>query len=406
MSQYVTTPDGTRHKFPNEATPEQIKAALSGYSAQGDTSGGRPILIPPQEGYPQPRAMTATNPFISRGLELLPSAGGYAGGFLGSVGGPAGMIGGAAAGGALGEGMRQAIGGGQFSPLAIGGRGLEQGALEATGLGLAKGAGALARPVMKRALGAGKAILSEFPDVVETALKRGLPVSEAGLAKAKALRQASADALSELLNDAKASGKTFKTKQITGEVRKLLRSEVLPDKEKLRIAQQLMDFVSDKGSQVGTKGRFPVYKQIDPVLLNEIKQFYQARARSVYRAGRMGGLTLAQENRGLFSKALASGARKQLETIPGVAARDAETQSLIGAQRAVADATMRPPRPFEIHKPGTYPIANSPQVMSKVALTLNSPMFKSLLRQSPRAAAALITELIHTDQPDQTGVAP
>ncbi len=390
MSQYVTTPDGRRHIFPNEATPAQIKAALASYAAP-DT--GKPIMVPAPMGLSQPKAMVATNPFISYGLRALPTIGGAVGGFLGSELGP-GAIGTAAVGGSAGEGIRQAIlnqGYGQpISPLAIGGRGVEQGAYEVTGFGLARGAGALAKPVMRRALGVGKTLLSNFPDAVETALSKGIPVSTQGVAKAKALRQASGQALSDLLIRARNAGTTFRMADITRQVKVLLRSKVLPERDKDRILRQVVEFAVQRS------------QKIDPVLLNEIKRFYQARASSVYRAGRAGALTLAQENRGLFSRALARGAREQLETIPGVAERNVETQSLIGAQRAVSEAVMRPPRPFEIHKPGSYPIANNPYVVSRVALTLNSPMFRSLLRQSPRAAAALMMELVHVDEPDVT----
>lgn len=386
MSQIVTTPDGQRHVFPDGATPAQIKAALASYG---------PPASPASSGYapPQIRPPMSLAPLAARSAQLLPSAGGFVGGLAGGGEGPL-SIGGASIGGGLGEGARQLLTGEPFSPAAIGIRGAEQGAYQAVGGTLAKGAGMLARPVMRRALGVGKTILSNFPDAVETALSKGIPVSEGGAAKAMALRRESSQALGDLLAKEGAGGRKFNTAAVAEPVLKLLKSNVLPKADKTRIAGQLVRFLDEQGAEVS------------PALLKQIKQFYQARASSAYRAGRAGALSIAQENRGLFSKALASGARQQLETIPGVAAREGQTQSLIGAERAVKEAVMRPPRPFEIHKPGTYPIANNPYVLSRVALTVNSPHFRALAKQSPRLAAAIVSQMIYTDQPDATSVYP
>lgn len=384
MSQIVTTPDGQRHIFPNEATPDQIKSAIARYSAQP----------------PGPPQMSATsNPFSmyqanmkDRAIGLLPTAGGLVGGIAGApFGGFAGAVGGAAAGGALGEGAREALSGEPISPLRVGGGGLEQGAYEALGQGLARGAGAVARPIMRRALGVGKRILSSFPDVTETVLSRGIPASAGGAAKAQALREASTRALDVLLANAKASGTSFDTRNVTQYATKLLRSKALPDKEAGQIVKQLVDFQAEQG------------RKIDPVLLKEIKQFYQARARKLYSASRAGIPTLAQENRGAFSKAIAKGAQEQLERIPGVARQEATTQSLMGAERAVKEAVQRPPRPFEVHKPGTYPIPliMGSHAMSRYAIFLNSTLFKTVLRQSPRAAAAMLLDL-GSAEPDAT----
>lgn len=389
MSQIVTTPDGKRHKFPDAASQDQIKTALASYVSRETAS----VAVAP------PTAMSAARSPVGdlsdragRALDLLPDAGGFVGGLVGKAAGPAARVVSpalASVGGAVGEGARQLVSGEPMSLERIGQSAATQGAYEAAGGALAKGAGAVARPIMRRAMGVGKTILSSFPDAVETALEKGISVSKSGAAKAAGLRQESSEALTDLLLDAKATGKTFSTADITKHVRSLLGSKVLPEKDKERIMGQLIDFVRDKGSKV------------DPVLLKEIKQFYQNRATAVYKAGQKGIPTLAQENRALFSKELARGAREQLETIPGVAARESETQSLIGTQRAVADAVMRPPQAFDLSKPGTYPVSNSPQFLSRVALLLNSPKFQALLRQSPRAAGAAIVQLMHAEGPDR-----
>ena len=89
--------------------------------------------------------------------------------------------------------------------------------------------------------------------------------------------------------------------------------------------------------------------------------------------------------------------------IPGAMAMENRTQALMGAERALTKAVKRPPSPFELHKPGTYPILNNPSVQSHVAIILANPRFHLLMRQSPRAAAALISEMMQSAQPDATG---
>lgn len=360
--------------------------ALAWQAAMGALPGGTP-------GGPG-----VTAPSRERVLSTLPSVGGFVGGLAGIIGGlgpgsvPLG-IGGAAAGGAAGEAAREALSGQELDPGRIATTGAVEGGLQAVGGLLAKGAGAVAGPMMRRALGTGKAIMSEFPDVAETALKRGIPVSAGGAAKAKALREGSAEALQSLLSETMASGKMLNTRAVTKHVRTLLRSNVIPEREKSAIVTELVEFLGDKSAR------------IDPLLLREVKQYYQNKAASAYRAARIGGMSEAQAPRAAFAKALARGAREQLETIPGVARQEANTQSLIGVERAVRNAVTRPPRPFELNRPGTYPLplVGSPHVLSRVALTMNSPMFKSLLRQSPRAAAALVQDLMETAEPDALG---
>jgi hypothetical protein len=330
----------------------------------------------------------------TRAVENLPTIGGIAGGLLGgAVGGPAGpftAVGGAAAGGELGYAAQRFLQGERPTVGGIAGAGAGQGALELGGLGLGALAGTAARPLMRRALGAGKAVQKSFPDVAETALRQGLAVSQGGVAKANALREASAKALNDLLTQARTRGTMLNTRSVTQPVRALLRSNVIPDEEKAQIAEKLVRFLSDKTARM------------DPLLLKEIKQFYQNRAAQAYRGLEAGGMPEALGPTQAFSKAIAQGARQQLETIPGVAGREATTRSLIGAQKALEAAVARRPRAITLHQPGTYlgPILGGQNTLSRVALMLNSPYFKTLLRQSPRAAAAAL--LTHTDQPDQT----
>jgi len=374
------------------ATDEQIAQYLASKRAQGidvyvdrsefqSASGITPTASQGQ--------LTRTPPRV---LGYLPAIGGAVGGLGGGVaGGPLGAIAGAGIGGAWGEGQRQSLSHVPMNAGRIAGQGAIQGGLEVAGGGLAVGAGRLAGGMMRRALGVGRAAPGDaFGDVAKTALERGIGVSPRGVAKATRLREESSQALYDMLNQARASGTRLNTRQVTKHVRDLLRSNVIPSEEKDQIMRKLVSFLGDKTARM------------DPVLLKEIKQFYQNRASSAYSA--VGGMTEAQAPGVAFSEQLARGAQTQLERIPGVGAREAQTQGLIGTERAVEKAFKRPPRALELHKPGSWPapFLNSPRAVSNYALFLNHPWFKQFLRQNPRAAAALIVDMTHADQPDAT----
>lgn len=388
MSQFVTTPDGKRHIFPDSASKEQIAKALSTYTKpQAAGFGGFPSAANPYN------PAGALDQLRSRSMELLPTAGGMAGGLLGSVGGFPGAVAGAGVGGAAGEAAKQYLSGKQISPLSVGGSGLEQAAYEAGGRVLVGGATKLAGHLMKGALRPGT-LLRKFPDVIETALSERIPVSSTGAEKAKALRVASSKQLYGLLGKAKTAGQTFKTSDVIRHAQDLLNDPVLPSDAKTQIARELEQFIADKGVSV------------DPVLLKGIKRYAQANARPVYNAATSGD-AIAQANRARFYAALGLGAKEQLETIPGVASAEARTKSLIGAQRATARAEMRSPNRLRLIEPTTYPILDAltgPNSASHVAIWMSSPWFKKIAAQSPRLAMA-IAEQMTTAQPDVSGVA-
>jgi hypothetical protein len=325
---------------------------------------------------------------------LIPAAGGAVGGTAGFfLGGPPGAYQGAVLGGAGGEGIRQAVLKQKPSLRRMAHEGAVQGLFEIGGQGLSAGARVAGKSVMKGALRASKSLQSSFPDPTETVMSNRLMANAKGAAKATALREGSSQKLMDLLNSSNSAGKTFRTADVTRDVRAMLRDPVLPSGEKARIMGQLKGFLQDQG------------KKIDPPLLKEIKQFYQNRAATVYRAAKTGAPTVAQENRAAFSAAIAKGAKNQLETIPGVAGREAQTQSLIGAERAVTDASMRPPPSLNVLHPGTYPLLRSlsgPGAQSRLALFLTHPAIQELLHQSPRALFAFLDSV----SPDATDVTP
>lgn len=413
MSQIVVTPDGKRHVFPDGASPEQIKAALAGYAKPGANWLSAPLPQPTMAGGgPEPTSAVVgevVSPEVfwsgvkGRGLGLLPTAGGMAGGLvggaLGAPGGPvgvaAGAIAGATVGGAAGEAARQGLSGAPLSAGGIASQGAQQGAYEAIGGAIGAGAGRLAKPVMRRALGVGKTLLRDFPNAVETTIAKGIPVTSGGVAKAVGLRRESSEALQSLLREAEATGVTFRAEDLVRNANELLASKVLPTADKARIAKQVDAFLAQHGGA-----------DLSPTLVKQLKQFYQTRAKSIYRGSKTGVPTLAQQNRALFSGNVATGAKQALETIPGVAQREATTQSLIGAEKAVSDAFMRPAPQLSLMHPRTWPVVGtlgSPAVTSHAALMLASPWFRNLARQSPRAAAALLSQLGAQDSTSQEG---
>lgn len=431
MSQYVTTPDGKRHKFPDEASPEQIKAALSGAAL-----GGKPILIPPSESYPEPRAMKATSPFISRGLEMLPYAGGYAGGFLGSVGGPPGMVGGATLGGSIGESMKQGIEGKQFSPLAIGGRGLEQGLWELSGLGLAKGAGKLAAPLMQHSLGIVSSLAKRFrmtPEAIAKAvLSERYPITLAGEQTAKAATESAINARNAVirstggnisakglarvaLRDAEESlgrpltqaerGKLVSTVQAEADAILTGRTHGAVPKAGLgRPAQPASTMLNQFGQPaLPAQPAIPsAPSRYSPWEVEQIKEVAAKNARPAYRADQA-GLGIAADP--TLSKQLAGAARARINKIPGMKERNVRLKSLSAAQQAVSDALMKTSG-GTLNVGHIGPLSLGVKLPRKktadLALLLANPRFQRLLKRSPRAGAALIQQMVHTAEPDQT----
>jgi hypothetical protein len=153
---------------------------------------------------PAPAATEPGPDVIDRLLSLLPTAGGIAGGVAGGIGGTVGglgvggvpgAIGGATLGGAFGESVRQLANRARgdeapSTPLdaakAIATEGGLQGVAEGVGSavtsGVMKGARAVYRGYLKPSLAARN--VGKAPEIVETALREGIPVTKGGEAKA------------------------------------------------------------------------------------------------------------------------------------------------------------------------------------------------------------------------------
>lgn len=364
------------------------RAEVSAVRNSVPTESGNPF----QRGY-NPGPTRAQESGVGADLSILPAAGGFLGGLAGGGEGPL-AVGGATIGGGAGEGARQLFSGEPFSAKRIGLEAAGQGGAQAVGGLLAKGAGALAKPLMRRALAVGRS-LPGFSNTAETALQEGITASKGGLAKAQSLGEQSAQSLETMLAEARATGKTLNTRRVLQPVRNLLRSNVIPDEDKAAIMRKLVSFLGDKTAR------------IDPLVLQEIKQYWGQRAKAIYAPAGRRLSNAAKLAVAPFETALTTGSRQQLETIPGVASQNLRTQNLMGVERAVERAVTRHPGAIELHKPGSYlgPVLGGSHALSRAALMLNSPLFKAVLRQSPRAAAAMIYD-IGQSEPDQTSVSP
>lgn len=358
-------------------------------------------------GSPEPRRplmVGSGSPIGGLVTEHLPMIGGVLGGIGGGIAGaPAGpwaayggAVGGAGLGGAAGEAIKEVAQGDPLSGEKIVREGAWQGGSEAAGGAIARGANALARPIMRRALGVGKSIMKDFPDAVETTLKDKILATKSvlgGAGKATRLREESADALWSLLRGAK--GTKLKTADVTAEVRRLFAKPEIPTKVKAEIASQLSDFLKQHG------------KTVEPSTLKAIKTLYQQTSKAAMSAEKTSGPSLALSSQKLFARKLAKGAKTTLEQIPGVAEREARTQSLIGAERAVKDAVMKPPPALDLHRPGSWPVVGtltSPAVKSGVAVILADPTFQAAMRQSPRAAIEYMRRIALSAESDATAV--
>lgn len=384
------------------------------YADFSDSSGGKPIIIPPSQGYPEPKLMKATNPLISRGLELLPAAGGLAGGLLGSELGP-GAIGTAGLGGAAGEAIRQGIlnqgYGKPVSPLGIAGQGLGQAAAEATGFGLAKLAGAAARPLMRKSLGVVSTLAKRFrttPEAIaDIVLKERLPVTMAGERKVQEMGYAARGARNATIKN---TGGTITADKLA--------SVAIKDAERsvgrpltINERRSLISTVQSEADAIltgRTHGAVPKTvpgqaSQYSPWETEQIKEVAAKNARPAYRADQAAASVAADP---ALSKQIAAAARARLNKIPGITDQNARIKELMAAQQAIGGAVAKASggwTPLHVG-PVSVGLKLPREKTGNLALTLTSPRFQKLLRQSPRAAAELIVQLIHSDQPDQTGV--
>jgi hypothetical protein len=374
---------------------------------------------------------------IAEGADVLPSVGGAVGGVLGGAGGTVagvgfggvpGAMGGAALGGAGGElarqGIRTAVGAGPLSlsdaAKGVAGEAAMQGALEGAGGLAVKGAGMVARPLMENAIRPAIGVAKEFPNIVETAIRERLPVGKI-LPGAKSGSQLAGEALGEASQALKARlqkfgmlGVKFDASQVTaGEL-----ADVLSDISKQPVGDAEAQKIADMTKEFLARHSGP----LNPMQLKELKSAAQDIASPIYEAMYRGDPVGAEASTiAKFNSAIASGAKKGLETLPGVGQLEGRTQELIGAQRAIRQAELRrmslmaesvssaagivgslvsPDRndlPSDVKRGVTAWLVTrglmSPKSTSRAALALTRPQVQALFRQFPRLAYAVVHDM-------------
>lgn len=263
----------------------------------------------------------------------------------GAVGGPVGAAAGGAGGRAL-QSMAEQVESGNvptFEDL-IGGtgkalkEGATQGAVQAAGAGLAKSGGAVLRPIGRalysKALAPSKAIVQEFPDVVETGIREGFNVTPKGAAAAEraAIESGQAARATVQASPAAQSGVRLKTGAVLDGLDPLRQSaRSLPE---ANVAQEAIDAFEANVLKSHPKG-FTAEELLD------FKQAADRTGRAAHKAAQVGNLQAGPAAE--MNKAVADRARAVLnENVPGVRDINARTRSLMGVERALDDAMTRP----------------------------------------------------------------
>jgi hypothetical protein len=279
--------------------------------------------------------------------ENLPVIGGVLGGIVGSAIPGAGTVIGGSLGATLGGGLGAAgramsrSTAGAPEPTAgelatdIGAAGAREGVTAAIGGGLVKGAGAVGRGLYRRALGPSRAVLEEFPDVVETGIRHGFNVTPKGAARAEAAGMASGRAAREVVRSSPAAAQGVRLKT----------DEVLTGLDRLRAAASKSPTANKGIAQIDAfadevRASHPQGFNAEGLL--DLKQGADKAGRAAHRAADVGGNmdagAIAEMN-----KAIADRARGVLnEQIPGIRPINARTQSLMGVRTAIDEATARP----------------------------------------------------------------
>jgi hypothetical protein len=418
----VRGPDGVVHQFPADATDAEISNALS---APPVTARGKPA-----------RSWT------DLAVDTLPAAAGTLGGIVGGIGGTVagmgvggvpGAVGGAALGGAAGEALKQLINRarGAEAPATpfdaakgIATQGAVQGASEAAGAGLMKGASMAAHGLMDFAIRPAPTLAEDFGDIAGTALKERLPVgnvlpgAKKGSQITKAALRDSAQTTRALVKGAEDAGTTFSAQDIAKPVTDLaanIAKQPISESETRQLSRMFMDYIRENPAQ------------LTPTTVKDMKQAAQRIAKPIFRAINAGNPVPAGESlKASFNKAIADGAKDALETIPGVGASEARTQGLIGATKAIRRAEVRRmPLVAEIATPtaaamvgGAHGLMSSdvsgategagrgitaamllrallsPRSTSRMALGLTEPAIQQVIRQMPRGAVYALLDQV------------
>ena len=418
----VTAPDGRVLRLTGDSPPtqEELVAIFS------DVAPGAMRSAAAAQGLAAARA-AASSWLGDTATSALPALGGAVGGVLGfGAGAIPGAMAGAAVGGAGGEAWRQNINrvrgagapdtsGGAASDIA--GAALQEGVVEGLGHGVGKVALGGGRALMENAIRTPIGMQRGFPNVVDTAIRERVPVgprmfgAKKGSEIAGDLLIEESVAVKALLDKATAGGTNFASAKVAQPVVDLFREigkESLTKKQEKRLTKMIEGFLEDHPGP------------LSPRAVQDLKQSAQAFAEGIYKARAAGTHVPARSAlRARFEEKLAEGARKAMETIPGVGEKEARKQALIGLERALSQAELRrlsrqaetvtlgasvlggllagnESLPEGLRKAaliyGTTRLAMSPRSLSRAGLVLTQKQVRGLLRQFPRLALYVLAE--------------
>lgn len=364
MPRRVKGPDGIVHNFPDDATDQEISRALG--------------AIPQTNQQQVPTAKTWTDTAI----DALPMVGGAIGGLMAAPG-LVTSVGGAALGGMAGEAAKQNINmlrgkgvptaGGAAKDIAL--SGAFQGGGQAAGVGLIRGAQAVAPRLMQSALKPAQSLLDEYrttaPDLAKVLLNEGASVTSGGLRKLQSLLKATNDEIKALVQSSKA---TISKDAVLGRVDKLamesMKTSANPTKALAKATQVADEFVEH-----------PYYK-------GDTLPVSAAQALKVGSYKEIGN-AYGKPEKAQALKALARGLKEEIATaVPGVAELNARDAQLMGALdavgRRVAQASNRDPVGF------AWAASDNPKAFL-AALIDRSPAVKSMLARGLWRSAAKAT---------------
>lgn len=342
-----------RAKYPgayDDLSDQQLESAVlakfPGVYDDLPRSGSQASPEPP----PTQPAPVAKHPYARFGemvTDALPAIGGTIGGLLGAPGIATGAAG-AALGGAAGEAGKQLLNRAMGreapdSPMeaaqGIATQGAVQGAIEGAGglatKGIAKGATAVYRGYLKPSLAGTE--LPKARQIVETAMRENLPISQAGETRGKLLISQINSEVNKALKDASV-GKPVDLHQIAEKVRTFARRTYnkpgAPPGD-LAAALKVADDIDQHASIGLPPGAKPTRVNVTPERANETKQALDKAIGDTGFGVERGAATEARKV-GRFA------ARTAIEdAVPAVKALNKRESELIDAIEAVAKATGR-----------------------------------------------------------------
>jgi hypothetical protein len=276
-------------------------------------------------------------------IDNLPSVGGMLGGLAGAAGGPVVAAGTAALGGAAGRLGQRAISGLQRRSDAVSDlgemagdaakAGAKEGAITAVGGAVGAGLAGGARRLYQGLAKPSKALRQEFPDLIPTALKERIPLTQGGARKIEGLVARSADQADNVVAQAERAGAS------PIQAREVIK-EFQPVVEKLRKRVDIGQ--PSELAAVGERGR-RLMRRPAPQLTRAqaLKREAQEQAQAAYKARDLGNKTVLSAD-DLLNEATAKGLRKGVESrAPQVGPINAQTQARLGVDRMVSDAVSR-----------------------------------------------------------------